>query len=242
MAGFIHFHLEVSGCRTCLANLDDLKNRQVDEPAAVDSRRKKYFQSSAGHLRRPLGARRVGLSSFPNRPRRAGEPPACCARLGRVKMRTPSQIRRFLRSHTQEHSPIMTCRAALISPFVLLACTVSSFAADLSRAVVVAPDDLSPREKKAVEMLVDEVHKRTQIRWKVAGAWPTDGAARSWRSGDAASLPAFAGKLADELAKEPAGRPPKVFASAAATRKSWSRATTSAACCSASATCCGSCT
>ena len=50
-AGFIRFHLEVSGCRTCLANLDDLKNHHVDEPASVDRRRKKYFQSSAGHLR-----------------------------------------------------------------------------------------------------------------------------------------------------------------------------------------------
>jgi hypothetical protein len=52
VAGFVRFHLEVSGCRTCRANLDDLKNRQTDEPAAVDGRRKKYFQSSAGHLRK----------------------------------------------------------------------------------------------------------------------------------------------------------------------------------------------
>jgi hypothetical protein len=50
-AGYVQFHLEVVGCRTCLANLHDLKNRQTDEPAAVDTRRKKYFQSSAGHLR-----------------------------------------------------------------------------------------------------------------------------------------------------------------------------------------------
>jgi hypothetical protein len=52
VAGHVKFHLEVSGCRICLANFEDLKNRQTDEPAAVDSRRKKYFQSSAGHLRR----------------------------------------------------------------------------------------------------------------------------------------------------------------------------------------------
>lgn len=50
-AAFVRFHLEVSGCRTCQANLDDLKNRRSDERAAVD-RRKKYFQSSAGHLRK----------------------------------------------------------------------------------------------------------------------------------------------------------------------------------------------
>ena len=52
VAGFLRFHLEVSGCRTCQANLDDLKHLRTDEPAVVDNRRKKYFQSSAGHLRR----------------------------------------------------------------------------------------------------------------------------------------------------------------------------------------------
>jgi hypothetical protein len=42
----------------------------------------------------------------------------------------------------------------------------------LTRAVVVVPGDASAREKKAVAMLVDEVEKRSQIRWEVAGAWP----------------------------------------------------------------------
>ena len=52
VTAYIQLHLEIVGCRTCLANLNDLKNRQVDEPVVVDTRRKKYFQSSAGHLRR----------------------------------------------------------------------------------------------------------------------------------------------------------------------------------------------
>ena len=51
VAGYIRFHLEVSGCRSCRANLDDLRTRQSDEPTAVETRRKKYFQSSAGQLR-----------------------------------------------------------------------------------------------------------------------------------------------------------------------------------------------
>lgn len=51
LAGYIRFHLEISGCRTCQANLDDLKAHQTDEPNSVAKRRKKYFQSSAGHLR-----------------------------------------------------------------------------------------------------------------------------------------------------------------------------------------------
>jgi hypothetical protein len=52
VAAHIRFHLDTSGCRPCQANLEDLRTRQTDEPTAVDSRRKKYFQSSAGQLRR----------------------------------------------------------------------------------------------------------------------------------------------------------------------------------------------
>ncbi len=52
LADHVRFHLEISGCRTCRANLEDLRARQTDEPAAIDTRRKKYFQSSAGQLRR----------------------------------------------------------------------------------------------------------------------------------------------------------------------------------------------
>ncbi len=49
---------------------------------------------------------------------------------------------------------------------------------DLTRAVIVVPSDASAREKKAVAMLVDEVEKRSQIRWQVAAESPkTDGAA-----------------------------------------------------------------
>jgi hypothetical protein len=52
VAGYVKFHLEVAGCRTCHANFEDLKTRQTDAPATVESRRKRYFQSSAGHLKR----------------------------------------------------------------------------------------------------------------------------------------------------------------------------------------------
>lgn len=38
---------------------------------------------------------------------------------------------------------------------------------DLSKAVVIAPRTLSARERKAVQVLVEEVEKRTQIRWSV---------------------------------------------------------------------------
>jgi hypothetical protein len=44
---------------------------------------------------------------------------------------------------------------------------------DLRQATVVAPADLSRREQKAVTMLVEEVEKRSQIRWPVAASRPS---------------------------------------------------------------------
>lgn len=48
---FVRCHLDAVGCRVCAANVHDLKSRQSDEPAHTERRRKKYFESSAGHLR-----------------------------------------------------------------------------------------------------------------------------------------------------------------------------------------------
>jgi hypothetical protein len=44
---------------------------------------------------------------------------------------------------------------------------------NLTQAVVVAPADLSGPENKAVAMLVEEVEKRTQIRWSRQAIWPS---------------------------------------------------------------------
>ena len=43
--------------------------------------------------------------------------------------------------------------------------------ADYSGALVIAPPGLSKPEQKAVEMLVDEVQRRSRLRWDVAEAW-----------------------------------------------------------------------
>jgi len=45
---------------------------------------------------------------------------------------------------------------------------------DLRSATVVTPRELSSRERKAVDMLLDEVEVRTQIRLPVAQTWPAD--------------------------------------------------------------------
>ena len=48
---YLTFHLEAVGCRYCQANAADLRRQQAETAATAQSRRKKYFQSSAGYLR-----------------------------------------------------------------------------------------------------------------------------------------------------------------------------------------------
>ncbi|HEX3728029.1 MAG TPA: hypothetical protein VHV08_17380, partial [Pirellulales bacterium] len=68
----------------------------------------------------------------------------------------------------------MTTRTLIVSMCAAwLASATTCQAADLSRAVVVTPENFSGPQSKAVEMLVDEVHKRTGIRWPVTHAWPS---------------------------------------------------------------------
>jgi hypothetical protein len=50
-ADYARFHLEVVGCRYCRANLSDLKAQEAEKTAVVQTRRRKYFQSSVGLLR-----------------------------------------------------------------------------------------------------------------------------------------------------------------------------------------------
>ena len=43
---YIEFHLQMVGCSSCQANLDDLKEKQA-ETAAQSRRRRRYFEQSA---------------------------------------------------------------------------------------------------------------------------------------------------------------------------------------------------
>jgi hypothetical protein len=67
---------------------------------------------------------------------------------------------------------------------------------DFTSARVVLPEDSSGPEKKAVEMLLDEVEKRTGTRWRSGGAWP-EGDGPVIALGRAATLAVFAAKLGD---------------------------------------------
>ena len=51
-ADYVAFHLEVVGCRYCQANLRDLQAQVAEDQKVVATRRRKYFQSSAGYLRK----------------------------------------------------------------------------------------------------------------------------------------------------------------------------------------------
>ncbi len=51
----VRFHLEVVACRFCQANAADLQRAEEETPCEVQTRRRKYFQSSAGYLRKKKG-------------------------------------------------------------------------------------------------------------------------------------------------------------------------------------------
>jgi hypothetical protein len=51
-ADYIQFHVETIGCRLCQANIEDLRRQQEETAETVKTRRTKYFQSTAGHLRK----------------------------------------------------------------------------------------------------------------------------------------------------------------------------------------------
>lgn len=48
-ADYIDFHIRTVGCRTCVANLTDLQD-SVQPSEDSTRRRRRFFQSSAGHL------------------------------------------------------------------------------------------------------------------------------------------------------------------------------------------------
>jgi hypothetical protein len=74
---------------------------------------------------------------------------------------------------------------------------------DLSRAVLVTPVALTAQEHKAVAMLIDEVQRRSRIRWTEAHAWPA-GNTPVVAVGPASALREFAGPCADACAASPA--------------------------------------
>lgn len=49
---YMEIHLREVGCRFCQANLRDLQAQSEEGDAAVETRRRRYYESSVGRLRR----------------------------------------------------------------------------------------------------------------------------------------------------------------------------------------------
>ena len=81
---------------------------------------------------------------------------------------------------------------------------------DLTRAVVVAPAGLSGPERKAVAMLVEEVARRTRVRWDVAPTWP-EAAGPVIAIGRDAALKSLGPRLAERLGRIPAAGGPEGY-------------------------------
>ena len=77
---------------------------------------------------------------------------------------------------------------------------------NLNGAVVITPTDLAKPEQKAVSMLLDEVEKRSRIRWNVVHEWPKDGKT-AILLGKEDLIAKLAGPLASQAQFEPAKGP-----------------------------------
>ncbi len=49
-AKYITFHLTVVGCRVCQANVDDLRGQASQAAPAIETRRRRLFESTVGRL------------------------------------------------------------------------------------------------------------------------------------------------------------------------------------------------
>jgi hypothetical protein len=76
---------------------------------------------------------------------------------------------------------------------------------DLKNAVVVTPSSPSRPQQKAVQMLVEEVEKRSQVRLAVQNSWPA-APTPAIAIGDAAGLEPLAGARMSRLPPAPSGR------------------------------------
>jgi hypothetical protein len=81
---------------------------------------------------------------------------------------------------------------------------------DMKGAVVVSPPGLSGPEEKAITMLVEEVERRTHIRWETAAAWPS-AEVPVIAVGPASALQDFAGRYSDALSGDEDARPPEGY-------------------------------
>lgn len=86
---------------------------------------------------------------------------------------------------------------------LLLTAPASVSAVDLSGAVLVCPRELSVQESHAIDLLLDEIEKRTLIRWEVTNEWPS-GSGPVVAVGPRDKVEGFAGPHAQTVRSRPA--------------------------------------
>ena len=104
----------------------------------------------------------------------------------------------------------LPCTATTILLSLILLTSRPLSAVDLTHAVVFAPAHLSGQEKKAVTMLLEEVEKRSRLRWAIASTWPASDQPVI-AVGPAAALPGLIATLPAEPADDPAAKSAEGF-------------------------------
>ena len=89
-----------------------------------------------------------------------------------------------------------------IVPLLLFTSVAQAGLLDLTKAIVLSPTNRPVPERNAVTMLVEEVAKRTQVRWERAATWPSSGTPII-AVGPVSALKDFSGKYFEELSAEP---------------------------------------
>jgi hypothetical protein len=82
---------------------------------------------------------------------------------------------------------------------------------DLRSAQIVVPPDVSGPERKAVEMLLDEIAERTRVRLPIANAWPADAKTPVVAVGQASALGKLDRSVADALGTSDKPGPPEGY-------------------------------
>src|SRR5687768_16958576 len=96
-------------------------------------------------------------------------------------MKPCNNIGQFRSATLRRSVPECFCEASLTGAVLALlvwfpsASRAAAPALDLTHATVLAPLGIAGPELRAVRMLVEEVERRTLVRWGAAGSWPPAG-------------------------------------------------------------------
>lgn len=93
---------------------------------------------------------------------------------------------------------------AVLSLVILSGTVHAASEIDLTTATLVTPAEMEPRQRKAVEMLLDETERRSGVRWNESHEWPVDGRP-AVAVGLASALNAFSAAATTIVNTEPEG-------------------------------------